>query len=327
MNTTIQFLYDPKYQDSVILFVLAPAGIQYDTAEIGKNLFGSDKWVHEALLIDRLAPKETFRYSDISFHWTDFLDLAFRHVDHALFYVPHKNTFKEIGKESLIGQNPDLYSFSFHKFVCEARKGMVQPPAEAVPPAILQPTAVPKSALKTKPAERPAASTTAVPVSAADKLQEARAALLDLIDGGWSANAVANVTGITAMTIGSIRNGKSTQASARVHAAIMQMKADADAGRITPAKRGKIAAQPAAAIPTRPAAPENQAGERSTRDRAPAPVKSPPASSRTTQAQNLRNNTYVAVDAEKLEAMIARLSTLFSEAISDLQEIRRQISG
>lgn len=152
MPSSIQFLRDPRYTDTVILFILAPAGVNYSIPELGKNLFGNERWDQEHLIIDGLSPKPVFRYTEISLHWTDFLDLAFRHIDHALFYVPHKDTFKEIRKESLLPQNPDLYSFSFFRFTCEARKGLVLPPQQEEP--VLRP--IIPSAPKAEPA-RPAA--------------------------------------------------------------------------------------------------------------------------------------------------------------------------
>lgn len=152
MPSSIQFLRDPRYTNTVILFILAPAGVNYSVPELGKNLFGNEQWEEERLIIDGLSPKPAFRYTDISLHWTDFLDLAFRHIDHALFYVPHKETFKEIRKESLLPQNPDLYSFSFFRFDCEARKGLVLPPPQVEP--VLRPIVPP--APKAEPA-RPAA--------------------------------------------------------------------------------------------------------------------------------------------------------------------------
>ncbi len=325
MNTTIQFLRDPKYQDTVVLFVLAPAGMQFDSTEVGKNLFGTDSWTHEPLLIDGLAPKSTFRYSDISFHWTDFLDLAFRHVDHTLFYIPHKNTLKEIGKESLIQQNPDLYSFSFHKFHCEARKGIVHSQTEdphfadiararerlAKAPAGETFTRVKEPVRATPPAGKKKDMR-----SAADKLIETRSTLHALLDTGWSANAISKTTGITAMTISSIRNGKSSQVSTRVHTAIVKMKADADAGRIAPKQRRAAGVNtPAASAAEAPAA-------RNTPTTADAAKNAEQGSDK----GGLLKSHYVAVDSAKLEALIDRLSNMFVDAISDLREIRRQIS-
>lgn len=148
MPSRIQFLREPRYTDTVLLFILAPAGVSYRSSEIGRNLFGSESWEEEALIVDGLASRPVFRFSDIGLQWEDFLDLAFRHSDHALFYLPDKQTFAEIRKEILVPQNPDLYSFSFHRFTCEARRGMVLPPPveepvvrPIVPPAAAKPTA------------------------------------------------------------------------------------------------------------------------------------------------------------------------------------------
>jgi hypothetical protein len=325
MNTTIQFLRDPKYQDTVVLFILAPAGIQYDSSDIGKNLFGSDPWTHEALLIDGLAPKARFRYSDISFHWTDFLDLAFRHVDHGLFYVPHKRTFKEIGKESLVKQNPDLYSFSLLKFICASRKGLAQLPTGETPVYAIS-GGVRRAA---EPTKGPAVSkigdfeqrgTSRMPAndprSAADKLIETRLTLQSLLDAGWSANAVSKTTGITAMTIGSIKNGKSTQVSSRVYSAIRQMKANADAGRISPKSRGT-----SGIIKT-----DTAVARQPVRANSQKTVSSLPAPEPDGKTESLLKSQYVAVNGRQLKAMIDRLSILFVEAIDDLREIRRQIS-
>lgn len=127
MPSTIEFLHEPRYTDTVILFILTPAGVRYDAQDIGSNLFGTAEWTDEHLLIDGLSPTHGFRYTDIHIHWSDFLDLAFQHADHALFYVAHKRAFKEIRKETLLNQNPDLYSFFFHKFFCPARTGMSLP--------------------------------------------------------------------------------------------------------------------------------------------------------------------------------------------------------
>ncbi len=320
MSSTIQFLRDPEYQDTVILFVLAPAGILFEPEEIGKNLFGASRWTHEALLIDGLAPKATFRYSDISFHWPDFLDLAYRHVNHTLFYVPHKHTFKEIGKESLVAQNPDLYSFSFHKLVCESRIGLSPDAAEpvSVPGNGRDITPRRSSDTETHPGRgmRETTGTASSQGTAAARLTEARAALLSMIEAGWSANAVALRTGITAMTIGSIRNGKSTQASTRVHAAIMNMKADSDAGRITPARRGHEG-KTSTPDPGAPSADRAEIGSGRQRRN---------GATETKESSGLRDTHYIAVDAEKLGALIDRLSGIFSEAIVDLQEIRRQLT-
>ncbi|MFZ1729616.1 MAG: hypothetical protein WBQ23_08360 [Bacteroidota bacterium] len=330
MNTTIQFLRDPKYQDTVILFILAPAGIQYEPSEIGKNLFGNDSWTYEPLLIDGLAPKATFRYSDISFHWTDFLDLAFRHVDHGLFYVPHKKTFKEIGKESLLQQNPDLYSFSFHKFVCESRKGLPQPPTKETPVFALSGASLQAAEPSNGSSENAAgkyesdSATAADSRSAAEKLIETRATLQALLDTGWSANAVSKNTGITAMTIGSIKNGKSAQVSSRVYSAIMKMRTDADAGRIAPKSRGTAGAAAADRGQVNPASSAQT--NRPAAYPPPSRTTGSAASAASEETGSLLKNQYVAVDARQLEAMIDRLSKLFTDAIGDLKEIRRQVS-
>lgn len=308
MPSTIQFLRDPRYTDTVILFILSPAGVQYAVKDIGHNLFGSEEWIEEPLVIDGLSPKPGFRYSDISFHWTDFLDLAFRHVDHALFYIPHKSTFKEIRKESLLQQNPDLYSFSFRRFYCEARKGMVLPPLEEEKPMFPLPVS---SAQAKKPATAPVALS--IP---ADILHQGRATLHALLASGWSANAVAKQTGITAMTIGSIKNGKSTQMSGRVYDAIMRMKADADAGRIAPASRKT------------PNAVDVPHPSTSRSAKKPASVHSRSLDERKRRAADdmLVSDSFIAVDAAQLTTLLDRLGSVFDDGVKELREIRFMLS-
>lgn len=308
MPSTIQFLRDPRYTDTVILFILSPAGVQYVVNDIGQNLFGSEDWIEEPLVIDGLSPKPAFRYSDISFHWTDFLDLAFRHVDHALFYIPHKSTFREIRKESLLQQNPDLYSFSFRRFYCEARKGMVLPPVEEEKPMFPLPDS-------TAQAKKPVTAPVALPMPA-DVLQEGRATLHALLASGWSANAVAKQTGITAMTIGSIKNGKSSQMSGRVYDAIMRMKTDADAGRIAPASRK---AHNAVDVP-------QTSTSRSAKK--PASVRSQSIDEQRRSAANdmLVSDSFIAVDAAQLTALLDRLATVFTDGVEELREIRFMLS-
>jgi hypothetical protein len=335
MTSSIQFLHEPQYTDSVILFILTPAGMQYASADIGSNLFGSEKWTDEVLLIDGLAPKAGFRYSDIKFHWTDFLDLAYRHVDHALFYIPHKRTFKEISKDSLIHQNPDLYSFSFHKFTCEARQGMVQSPSEekvvlrimpsstATAPRDLSGTTksstFASSKGKTTPITKPATRTGRE--DSRTRLDEARSALIALIEAGWSANAVANHTGITSMTIGSIKNGKSSQISARVYEEIMRMKADYDQQRIIPAARRSTATSPHPVVPSTPVVPPT-AGRRSLPDvttREPKPRKTETAA---TNEDGLVRTDLITIDSERFAALLDRLASVFAESLDDLKEMR-----
>ena len=314
MPSTIQFLRDPRYTDTVVLFILSPAGMQYAVKDIGHNLFGSDDWIEEPLLIDGLSPKAGFRYSDISFHWTDFLDLAFRHVDHALFYVPHKSTFKEIRKESLLQQNPDLYTFSFRKFYCEAREGMILPPPEAETPIFSFPPAA-KTAQKLEPAQKPVIAPAASPMPA-DLLNEGRATLLTLLASGWSANAVAKQTGITAMTIGSIKNGKSSQMSARVHDAIMRMKADADAGRISAvARKTKNAADVSQESTAASARKASAVASGTTEGKTPRDVE-----------DMLVNDRLIAVDRQQLIMLLDRLGSIFTDSVEELREIRSMLS-
>jgi hypothetical protein len=332
MPSTIQFLRDPRYTDTVVLFILSPAGVQYAVKDIGHNLFGSDDWIEETLLIDGLSPKAGFRYSDISFHWTDFLDLAFRHVDHALFYVPHKSTFKEIRKESLLQQNPDLYTFSFRKFYCEARKGMILPAPEVETPIFPMPLPAPpmsksiagskplagsKSIAGSKPtlAQKPL-KTPVISSAPANILKEGRATLHALLASGWSANAVAKQTGITAMTIGSIKNGKSSQMSGRVHDAIMRMKADADAGRITPASRK---AQNAVDVPRASTSPS--AKNRTSVHSHSINKQRPGAAD-----DVLVSESFIAVDAQQLITLLDHLGSIFTDSVEELQEIRSMLS-
>ncbi|MBR9979264.1 MAG: hypothetical protein KFH87_14365 [Bacteroidetes bacterium] len=342
MSTTIQFLREPKYEESVILFILTPAGLSYDPADIGKNLFGSETWSQESLLIDSLAPKPGFRYSDISFHWSDFLDLAFRHVDHALFFVPHKHTFKEIVKESLLHQNPDLYSFSFRKFTCEHRKhavtsdGQEQTNAasgkhDPVPHAASGNTeeltsdrknTVPEDAAATLPGngEKKGAS------SAAENLREARKVLHALLDTGWSGNAVSKHTGITAMTISGIKNGKSSQISSRVYSAIMNMKKDSDAGRITPAQQTTTSTPTLQVKGSKAQSGHVPRQADSAKETTAVPSKKSQRQTATQETGELLESRYIAVDAEKLEALIDHLKDLFTEGLHGLQEIKRQLS-
>jgi hypothetical protein len=315
MNTSIQFLRDPEYRDAVLLFILTPAGISFDPKEIGKNLFGNSVWTHEPLSIDGLSPKPTFRYSDIGFHWTDFLDLAFGHVDHTLFFVPHKKTFKEIVKTSLVHQNPDLYSFSFHKFSCATRKEPARP--EEKPAAVEMQPAVSSFPMREvgtrdesiKKGEVLPAGKSHTP---SEKLTEARSALQSLLATGWSANAVSKATGITAMTIGSIRNGKSAQVSTRVYDALMKMNADASAGRIAPASRATAAT--AVASPVRTVTPG--------RAHTTVPKTFRASGEEPSEKEMLIREQLVAVDAVKFSALLDTLVSVFSEGMNDLREMR-----
>lgn len=340
MSTTIQFLREPKYEESVILFILTPAGLAYDPADIGKNLFGSDAWKQESLLIDGLAPKPGFRYSDISFHWTDFLDLAFRHVDHALFFVPHKHTFKEIVKESLIHQNPDLYSFSFRKFTSENRKHAIAGDEqeqmnagehEPLPDSTSRDTE--KLSTETEHTVLKESSPTLSgnagkkdASSAAENLREARKALHALLDTGWSGNAVSKHTGITAMTISGIKNEKSSQISSRVYSAIMNMKKDSDAQRITPAQRTTTSTPASQTEGSKAQSGPLPRQSASATEKADIGSKKSSQQAGTQETGELLGNRYVAVDAEKLEALIDHLKDLFTEGLHGLQEIKRQLS-
>lgn len=315
MTTSIQFLRDPEFRDAVLLLILTPAGISFDPREIGKNLFGNSVWTHEPLSIEGLSPKAVFRYSDIGFHWTDFLDLAFRHVDHALFFVPHKKTFKEIVKTSLIHQNPDLYSFSFHKFSCTTRK-MPAPPEE-IPAAVeMRPTdsSLPARVEDTREEDGNAGEVLQAgkPHPPSEKLAEARSALQSLLATGWSANAVSKATGITAMTIGSIRNGKSTQVSTRVYDALMKMNADSSAGRIAPASRAHTAT--AAASPMRTGTPA--------RTHATVPKMVRASEEEPEEKEKLIREQLVAVDAEKFSVLLDTLISVLSDGMNDLREMR-----
>lgn len=315
MNTSIQFLHDPEYRDAVLLLILTPAGISFDPKEIGKNLFGNSVWTHETLSIDGLSPKAIFRYSDIGFHWTDFLDLAFRHVDHTLFFVPHKKTFKEIVKENLVHQNPDLYSFSFHKFACATRK--VPARQEEKPAAVeMQPTVSSLPMREEGTREEGTKVDKVLPVgkshTPSEKLTEARSALHSLLATGWSANAVSKATGITAMTIGSIRNGKSAQVSTRVYDALMKMHADASAGRTAPASRATAAA--AVASPVHTVTPGNA---HTTVPKTVRTSEKDPA-----EKELLVREKLVAVDAMKFSALLDTLVSVFSDGMNDLREMR-----
>lgn len=288
MPTTISFFKDPDYGKSVVLFVLSPAGISIDTSDIGNNLFGKLDFEVKDITVPEFAPRSGFRFSEISLLWNDFLDISFSHADHVLVFVPGKHRFQEISKESVLQQNPDLYSFSFFRFTCEEYTGVEPEPAltssSDIPPA---PTPV------LAPASTPAQTLDPTPAPASERLKDVQNVLKMLNGEGWSINAIATASGINAVTIYNIKGGRQSTVSDRVFDAITQLKEDFEAGRI-----GKPTRKTRTATPKHKSSP---AGQKS------API--PPAS------------LYVAVDAQKLDDLLSRLIGTLQGAIDDLKEL------
>jgi hypothetical protein len=222
MSTSVSFLTDPQYGKTLVLFVLSPPGIPFDPAEIARNLYGKREVSIDPITLPGLAPKNAFRFSDIALHWPDFLGLAFEHSDHALFYVPGKKKFQEIRRESLLQQNPDLYSFSFFRLHC----------------------ATYETPVTTEETVRAEAAHMAAPTTAPDNLlRSAREALGALLDAGWSANAVAKTSGINPITIGNLRHDRQKSVTARVHDALLSLQKEFEAGTVAlPTRKKKGAA-------------------------------------------------------------------------------------
>ena len=286
MSTSISFLRDPSYGSTLVLFVLSPPGIPFDTEEIGRNLYGKRPFTMDAITLPGMSPKNGFRFNDIALHWPDFLALAFQHCDHALFFIPGKQRFQEIRRESLLQQNPDLYAFSFYRITCES---YVPEPAEEQPAA---------RASAPGPAHGNA--------DGKARFAEARKVLLTLIDAGWSANAVAKATDINPMTIGNIRNEKQDSVSQRVHDALLRLNADVAAGTATPTDgRRRNGAKSASVKPATTKPPTTAA---------PPSVNAAGSEAR-----------YVAVDAALLDDLLARLMTTFTGAIEDLEQMKKLI--
>ena len=285
MSTSVSFLSEPQYGKSLVLFVLSPPGIPFDATEIARNLYGKREVTIDPITLPGLAPKNGFRFSDITLHWPDFLGLAFEHSDNALFYVPGKKKFQEIRRESLLQQNPDLYAFSFFRFHC---------------PSYVAPA--PEEEVRT-PAT---ASHTDEPAAATDRLRSTRDALSALLEAGWSANAVAKTSGINPITIGNLRHDRQKSVTARVHDALLTLRKDFDAGTValpTRKKNGSVQTKAASAA-THPAP-------------APKPVRDTAASH--------AEPRYVAVDAARLDALLARLVDTFTDAVSELERMKKLI--
>ena len=327
MPTTLSFLRDPDYGASVMLFVLSPAGVTYEAKEIGRNLYGKRDFEIEPITIPGLAPRNGFRFSEIPVHWTDFLALSFSHADHALFYIPGKKKFQEISKEGLLQQNPDLYSFSFYRFSCEdyvpeAREEeriKTAPHSVASPPATVADSnaSTGGTAVLAQPDRRAVARTE----NPGDQLREAQDALKSLIDAGWSANAISRVTGISPITLGSIRKGSQGTVSDRVHDTLVQLDADFASGKVGNPSRGKGVASGASQSASGTKRTESTAGASRTavsdggsRYSAPAPKDAERRGAGDTPR-------YIAVDAGKLESLLNRLITTFSDAIDDLRKL------
>lgn len=288
MPTSISFLREPDYGTSVVLFVLSPPGIKFDPKEIGKNLYGKLDFDVEAITVPGLAARSGFRFSEVPLHWPDFLELAFHHADRTLFFIPGKQRFQEIKKESLLQQNPDLYAFAFYRFTCE----------EYIPEKSEEKreTAPAAASLQTRDASDATAATPA------QRMTSARKALDALLAAGWSANAVSKVSGLNPVTVGSIRNGKQDTVSERVHDMLLRLEADFTSGKVEkPERRTRGSAK----------APATAAGVRST------------AAPRTEAAA--QETRYVAVDAAKLEDLLDRLIITFSSAIEDLAKMRKML--
>jgi|GEM_PF-2367533 len=336
MPTTISFLRNPDYGTSVVLFLLSPAGLTFDAKEIGRNLYGRHDYEIEAITIPGLAPRNRFRFSEIPVHWTDFLELSFSHADHALFYIPGKQRFQEISKESLLQQNPDLYSFSFYRFTCEdyvpekreeerieaAARGVAPPPA-TVADANAKPADTASGGIIAEKVDRSGSNNGQEHQTrdAEAQLLRAQEALHSLIDAGWSANAVSRVTGISPITLGSIRKKKQSTVSDRVHDTLMQLKADFTSGKVGKPSRKKQITGFSSQSASEKARAKSPTGAVRT-----SALDSGSRTSRTSAGDHGRRSSdaaprYIAVDADKLASFLDRLITTFSDAINDLRSL------
>jgi hypothetical protein len=271
MPTTVNLLSEPDYGNTLFLFVLSPPGVKYDHTDIGKNLYGKKGWSAESLLIPGLAKKNGFRFIDIPLLWHDFLALAFQSTDHALLFIPGKQSFHEVTKEHLLPQNPDMFSFSFYKFHCDTHRQ-----EEA-------------------------------PVMAIGKLAEATHVLQSLLASGWSGAAISKVSGINQVTIGSIKNEKSSRISDKVYAKIMALKDTKNPAGTRTTKSTSVAA-PMPAV-------------KSEKSKKPGPKKKVAVPT----SGSFINPNYVPVDIVQLRGVIDSLIAQFDGALQELQHIKKQI--
>jgi hypothetical protein len=155
----ITFSSEPAYGKSVSLLVLAPAGVEFSTEEIGNHLFGAGKWVPTEpprlnTLPRDIAARGGFRLSEEEVDWSEFLKDVYSTVDFVFYFNPFKKLFAEISRGNLEYQKPVYYGYTFLAFYSEKHVPLKKstpdiPPAAYAPAEKLRP-------LKPFPAAAPA---------------------------------------------------------------------------------------------------------------------------------------------------------------------------
>lgn len=154
-----------------------------------------------------------------------------------------------------------------------------------------------------------------------DRLAETRAQITEMIAKGWSASAIASLSGISPITVGNLRGGKAQRVTEQVSKKIAALRARIENGEIEMPKRGRKAATAGSTLT--PGVPGKAPLRLATKAGKPARGSKPPAP--TAEFHDMISTRYVPVDIEKLQGMIDRLIARFTAAAEELEAIKSQL--
>jgi|GEM_PF-1475827 len=289
----IIFSAEPLYEDTVKLLVISPPGINYEHEYLGDHFFGSGNWLFVEPPMQQRAPAriprellETrgFRYGSVNLEWDDFLDDVYDTMDFILFYNPETQQLHEVSRDALAVQSPANYSFSFFDIAT-------------------------KESYTNRSTDM-----------ADENFVNAQKHIADLMAKGWTVAAISKFSGVNQITLGNIKNNKSSRLTDKVYQKIFDFKKRAEAGEFTQPVRGRRSpAQKGTGKAPAKATPKTKATPKAT-----AKVKAS-ASPGASEFPSIISPNYVSVDITQLQSVIDTVIENFTQSLSELQNLKKML--
>lgn len=162
-----------------------------------------------------------------------------------------------------------------------------------------------------------------------NKLSLTMQQLEEMIARGWSAAAIAKLSGVNQITVGNIKNGKASRVTDKVHDKIAGLKARIDAGQVEMPRRGrKPVTESITASAEKKTAKTVKRESKSPGTTAPRPATALRTKTDTAEDfSGMINRQYVPVDITKLQGMIDQLIARFTDAANELEAIKAKLKS
>lgn len=161
-----------------------------------------------------------------------------------------------------------------------------------------------------------------------NKLSLTMRMLEEMIARGWSAAAIAKLSGVNQITVGNIKNGKASRVTDKVHDRIAGLKARIDAGEVETPRRGrKSAGSGSTALPGKTETKTVKRDSKAPGTTAPRPTAARKKTETADDLSGMINRQYVPVDIAKLQGMIDQLIARFTDAANELEAIKAKLKS